>query len=100
MQRLTLQFGHGNDAVENWIVRCNSYRYRIVKEQQALARDPRETAASSASSQNVLSLVGRVRRPADQESVLGFPKATTLTQPRSVFRYCSKNHFWACLFMV
>ena len=30
---------------------CNSYRYRIVKEQQALARDPRETAASSASSQ-------------------------------------------------
>ena len=41
---------------------------------------------------NVLLLVGRVRRPADQESMLGFPGAATLTQPGAVFRYCSKCH--------
>jgi len=96
MQRLTnyqTVFRHRHAPRSRWarsarcvpmpelICECNSYRYRIVKEQQALARDPRETAASSASSQNVLSLVGRVRRPADQESMLGFPGAATRTQP-------------------
>ena len=79
---------------------CNSYHYRIVKEQMPWHAAPEEQPPLvTASSRIVLCFVGRVRRPADQESQLAFesgdPHPAQAKLPTILFdlsRY-SKNPF-------